>query len=170
MPYKLLLIALACPCLMLGQWRTGYYSSSPADGGLPVRNIDYAPFTHIVHYNSFPVISGTDVTLDVTYYGVGGAADELVSNAHTSRVRVLLCVGLGGADDAMARATDAAHLNSFVDAIMGFVRSHNYDGVDIDWEGSQVGPAAYPDQFHALLAALRAQLDTYTSTLRQKSL
>src|SRR5580704_6267507 len=35
--------ALLCACPMFGQWRTGYYSSGGADGGLAVPDIYFAP-------------------------------------------------------------------------------------------------------------------------------
>ena len=165
---KAVVAAVLCLCPLLGQWRTGYYSSALADGGLAVENIYYAPFTHIVHYNSFPIVSEFSVSLDTKYYGVSNDANALINNAHVAGLRVLLSVGIGGADDVMAKATDSAHLSAFVDAIMQFVIDHGYDGVDIDWEGSRYGPARYSGQFHSLLAALRARLNTYTSKLRGK--
>ena len=65
----------------------------------------------------------------------------------------------------MANATDSAHLTSFVNAILQFVTTNQYDGVDIDWEGSTYSPSNYPTQFANLLSSLRTQLNGYTSVL-----
>jgi hypothetical protein len=160
-----LVAALICIAPLSAQWRTGYYSSNGFDGGLPAKNIYYAPFTHIVHYNSFPVVSGSSVTLNTTYYGVAADAPTLIAGAHAAGVRVLLCVGIGGADNAMAVATDSTHLASFVSAVMQFVSVNQYDGVDIDWEGGTYAPSQYPTQFANMMSSFRTQLNGYTSVL-----
>ena len=87
--YGLAVIALACLTPLNAQWRTGYYSSNSFDGGLPASSIYYAPFTHIIHYNSFPVVSGSSVTLNTTYYGVAADAPTVIAGAHGAGVRVL---------------------------------------------------------------------------------
>jgi chitinase len=83
---------------------------------------------------------------------------ELTTRAHAAGVQVLLSLGGWGEDDVFAAIVcDFPAEDRYVDAVLSIVKTHDYDGVDLDWE--------YPDTnaevagFERLAKRLRAGLD-----------
>lgn len=83
---------------------------------------------------------------------------ELVTNAHQSKVQVLLSLGGWGWDKQFAEIMKSPEAeNRYVNSVMEIVDGYDYDGIDLDWE--------YPDTqeevvgFERLARRFRKQLD-----------
>lgn len=142
-------------------FRIAYHDHTWYDG--PMSDEHWAAFTHNIHHIVTPVIiDSTTVDLDTTNAHVSRDAAEMVSMAHANGQPILIAVG-NSAD--MATATDSAHLDSFVNALMNFITTYHYDGIDIDWEGS-IDQTKYSN----FVNALRTSLDAYAAPLGGKGL
>ena len=63
---------------------------------------------------------------------------ELISNAHAAEVKVLASIGgASGGEKFSAIASDPVLRDTFANNLESFLRTHGYDGVDIDWEFPQ---------------------------------
>jgi chitinase len=91
--------------------------------------IKYEYLTHIAHAFTKPDAAGNlIVSADYVY-------PELVSEAHRWDVKVIMSIGGWGncaGFPGMAAAPETR--NRFVHQVLDFVKTHHYDGVDIDWE------------------------------------
>ncbi len=97
----------------------------------PHTAIAYENLTHIVHAFIFPYADGTlDLTTFTPY-------PELIASAHNHNVKIAIAVG--GWDNVRTprfsqMAADTAARHAFISAMISFINTHNYDGIDIDWE------------------------------------
>ncbi len=129
------LILLVLPLTTRGwasDYKLGGYYRSWAGAEYAPEDIPFAHLTHIFNAFAWPEKNG-----DLSYeYGFENA--RLVTLAHRHGVKVL--VSLGGASASYGfsdmTASDAARAK-FEDNIINFVREHQYDGIDIDWEFPQ---------------------------------
>lgn len=63
---------------------------------------------------------------------------DLIANAHAAGVKVLASIGgASGSENFPDIASDPVLRSTFADNIESFLRTHGYDGVDIDWEFPQ---------------------------------
>ncbi len=130
----------------------------------PFRVVGYAtdatvvgviPFDKLTHINYAFLIPNADGTF--ARFANGWKLDDLVNQAHTHNVQVLISVGGWGWDAQFeATAADPAYRAAFVANLTAFVAEHHLDGADIDWEYPD--PGASSENFLALLRELRAAL------------
>lgn len=133
----------ARPAVVLG------YSAAWTDGEYPPEAYDYASLTHIARSFLTPRADGS----------IGASAGfwnpELERHAHAHGVKLLASIG-GAAPDAnhwLGMARDPAARKRFFDELEGLIKSHRYDGVDIDWEPSaqtDADQATFTDFMRAL--------------------
>ena len=117
----------AKPAVILG------YSASWADAAYPPAAYDYSGLTHIARSFLAPHADGS-VTSASDFW-----SDELEKGAHAHGVKLLASIG-GSAENAnewLGMARDAAAKARFFDTLESLVTAHHYDGVDIDWDGSE---------------------------------
>ena len=132
-------------------WVTGYYRADNQNGGaLTPDKIDFSAITHLVH---FSVVPNPDGTLPETITPAQSA--DVVTRAHESGVKVLICLGGASSGPAIGRAIAPGTRAAFVRNLVGFVAARGYDGLDIDME--PILPADEPD-FAAFVPALRAAM------------
>ena len=116
------------------------------------RNVNFKLYTHLCH--AFLTADG-DGRLRK---GRGAPSRELTAEAHKAGVKVLLSLGGWGWDAQFAAiVSDSEAEDRYVEAVLGVVREHDYDGIDLDWE--------YPDTksevvgFERLTRRFRKELD-----------
>jgi chitinase len=127
----------------------GYYPSWPT--GTNPAAIRYELFTHLCH-------AFVEATTEGLVRVSGNLPSrELVDQAHTADVKVL--VSVGGADSGTYLgdvATDALRRRRFVHELVNLVENSGYDGVDLDWEFPRT--AAERDALTTLARELRRAL------------
>ncbi len=107
------------------QWVTAYYINT----AISVNDIPWSKATHVIDYAVNPADNSGNLT------GIAGSdADAFTAAAHAAGKKALLCVR--DADGATARfgLSITNNLSGFAGNIVNFVNTHNYDGVDFDWE------------------------------------
>ena len=132
-------------------WVTGYYPAWQDD--LKPADIDYASLTHVIYFTIFP---NPDGTLDFQNGVNDATANELAKDTHRAGKKVLVCLGGDGAAKAYRRAMKADVRDTLVQNIVAWVKAHNFDGVDIDFEPMK---AADVDDFESFVVALRQGLN-----------
>jgi GH18 family chitinase len=128
----------------------GYFPSWHGD----VAAIDWGRLTHVNYAFVLPTKAGAVVAFN----GLKGL-DKLVRDGHAHKVPVSIAVGgwNDGNDKAFEIVARSPALRAtFVRNLMAFVKRHDLDGVDIDWEYPDPGESA--QGYLALLRELRAQL------------
>jgi chitinase len=128
----------------------GYFPSWHGD----VAAIEWDRLTHV----NYAFVLPTNAGAVVAFNGLKGI-DQLVRAGHAHHVPVSIAVG--GWNDGNDKAFEfiarrPALRATFVRNLMAFVKRHNLDGVDIDWEYPDPGESA--QGYLALLRELRAQL------------
>ncbi len=123
-------------------WKKGVYD---------YRRIRYGDLTHIAHAFTKPDAEGhLIVAADYLY-------PELIDAAHENGVKVLTSVGgWGNCEGFPAMAASVETRNRFVSELLGFLKAHDYDGVDIDWE--YVSNRAEQQNFVLFIKELSASL------------
>lgn len=125
---------------------------------LPPEEIDYTPWTHILHFAMYPTHSGRLGNGEI----LDTEADAAVSAGHAAGVPVVLVVGGEGYGDEFIVATDEVHRPQFIQDIINRVTNHGYDGISVDWEENVAG---HEDQLIALVQELRNALDGINTNL-----
>ena len=128
----------------------GYFPSWHGD----VAAIEWNRLTHVNYAFVLPTKAGAVVAFN----GLKGL-DQLVRAGHAHHVPVSIAVGgwNDGNDKAFEIVARSPALRAtFVRNLMAFVKRHDLDGVDIDWEYPDPGESA--QGYLALLRELRAQL------------
>ncbi len=151
---KLFLSLLSLATVYAQPWRTGYYWQ-PGSSVLPVSEIPFSKYTHVIHYATLPTYdSGTDYCgVDVTSYSLSANAAQFISGAHASGTKALISMVNDSSGYAIRTCTNSAHLSQFVSAIANVVQTYGYDGFDIDWEGAIIN-----SQYQQWIVALRAAM------------
>jgi chitinase len=91
--------------------------------------IDYSSLTHIAQAFAWPDGEGNLVIPEDYLY------PELVQTAHENRVRIMMSIGgWGNCEGFPAMVSRDATRQRFIDQVIDFCLSHEYDGVDLDWE------------------------------------
>ncbi len=134
-------------------WSTGYYPGWE-QGGMPASNIDFTALSHVIH---FSVVPNSDGTLNSSDNGITSANSvDIVSHAHATGVKVLICVG-GASTESFFQQAITNNLNGFIDNLTNFMASRGYDGIDIDWEPLPTSDAhLYTNLVNGLRSALNA--------------
>ena len=137
-------------------WTTGYYPGWE-QAAMPATNIDFTTLTHVIHFSVAPNANGTLDSSANTISAANSAA--VVSAAHATGRKVLICVGGGGSESLFQSATSAANLPVFINNLTNFVATRRYDGVDIDWEPL---PSTDAQQYTNLVNGLRSALNGFS--------
>lgn len=138
-------------------WVSAYYAGwelgDGTNGYLPISKVDFTAMSHVIHFALVPNSNGT---LNATSNGISTAgASALTTAAHAVGTKVLISIGGWSSEGGFMGATSALVVSTFVSNIVAFVKSNNYDGVDIDWE-----PLSTSDetQFVAFMKGLRSAI------------
>lgn len=135
-------------------WVSGYYPGW-TQSRLKPSDIDFSAITHLMH---FSVIPKSDGSLDTSANGLTNVS-QVVSAAHGAGKKIILVVGGANSRSAFSAATTDTNRPRLVSALVNFVKSNGYDGVDVDWEPTPSGDKARYDAFiRDLRAALNAQV------------
>jgi chitinase len=122
----------ATPCWSKPSHLVVGYSASWFDSLYPPESYHYDALTHINRSFLIPQPDGS-VTTESNYWNL-----ELEKSAHAHGVKLLASIG-GAADNAnnwLSIANNPDTKTLFLDNLEKLIVSHNYDGVDIDWEPS----------------------------------
>lgn len=135
----------------IGQWVSAYYGGWQSSH-LPPDQIDYAAFTHILHFSIYP-IGGPN--FDGTANGLTpGHMSATVQAAHSSGKKAIISVGGWGAD--FTDAVSPANRTQSIANLVGYMQTYGYDGIDIDWE-----PVGDPPNFSIWIRDLRAAMNAF---------
>jgi chitinase len=144
----------------------GYYVSWAAYARrYTPRSVDPMRFTHLIY--AFAKIDKAEVTLGDSAVDLENIAELQALRRRNSRLQILVAVGgwNGSADFSDVAASDLLR-QRFAESAVAFLRTHNFDGIDIDWEYPVAGGkdgnthrSADKDNFTRLLEALRNALD-----------
>jgi chitinase len=120
-------------------------------------SVDAIAWEHLTHVN-YAFVLPTKAGAVVAFNGLRGL-DQLVRAGHAHHVPVSIAVGgwNDGNDKAFEYVARRPALRAtFVRNLIAFVKRHDLDGIDIDWEYPDAGESA--QGYLALLRELRAQL------------
>lgn len=136
-------------------WVTAYYAAWFWDRS-PPEAIDVKAFTHLVFGRVAPgggtlggdpgeVMPGAGTAHDPRK-GPGApersVEDYLIGRVHAAGGKALLMLGGAGDGRGFIRSTEAAGVRArFVQNVVRYLATHDYDGVDVDWEDSLDSPA-----------------------------
>jgi len=121
-------------------------------------SLDAVPFEKLTHVNYAFLIPNDDGTF--RKFSAAAHLKETVRKASEAGVKVLISVGGWGWERQFeAMAEDSAKRAVFVRELLAFVKDHDLDGADIDWEYPRPGRSA--QNFMALIKELRAGLPTH---------
>jgi len=144
-----------------GGWRTTYVNNKHTYKQLPISEIPWDKYTHVIHFQVYPAFKDGKPGLDTTTFRFENRA-SFVRAAHAHGVKALfslISTRDAKIDAAMLANTSPKHIDAFVALLAAYVKEKDYDGIDVDWEGS---PNAA--QFGALITRLRAALPDKTIT------
>ncbi len=133
----------------------GYYTSWTNIP--PANSIDFKNLTMIIHAFASPNPDGTVGISD----GIPNLA--LIEAVHAAKKKIL--ISFGGAGDTLGFyyiASDTAIMTKFINNAFNFIRTNNYDGIDIDWEFPNKSQSA---PLTALIKGLRQKFNTVDSSL-----
>jgi chitinase len=122
----------------------GYWSRTQ----IPPYSADQIPFHKLTHLNHAGVSFDANGNLSVPF---GFLERELLDKAHDHGVKVMLLLG---GDFSRVESTPGA-LDVLLKNVHAFIKNHDYDGIDLDWEYPSSTDDAF---FHGLLRGLRALL------------
>ena len=157
--------AFSAPLTRVSSFSAGFmtttFTSSPTPPASSFRIVAYAteavipntiPYTQLTHINYaflIPNSDGTFVPLINPW-----KLQQIVSDAHTHNVRVLVSVGGWGMDQQFEQmALDPKTRSAFVANLSAFINQYQLDGADIDWEYPKPGQSS--QKFLLLLKELR---------------
>ena len=106
----------------------GYYASW-LKSTLPAENIEFENLTHINHSFTWPDSNGQiKMAGDFLY-------PQLNSLAHLNNIKVSIAIGgWGNSNGFSLMVADSFARAVFIDNIVNFLYTDNYDGIDLDWE------------------------------------
>lgn len=139
-----------------GMWVTAYYTGW-RQSHLRPPDIDFSALTHLVH---FGIVPREDGSLDAAGNMLTPESiAAVVSAAHAAGRKVLFTVGGRDSRAPFAAAMSPPRRQAFVAALIGFLREHGYDGIDVDMEELTARDAR---GYAAFIHELRAGLDRLT--------
>jgi chitinase len=106
----------------------GYYAAW-LRSTLPAENILFENLTHINHAFAWPDQNGQIVMSDNLLY------PQLNNLAHQNNVKVSISLGgWGNSEGFSPMVADSTLRSEFIDNMVNFLNTNNYDGIDLDWE------------------------------------
>jgi len=128
-------------------------------------SVDPTRFTHLIY--AFAKIDKGGVALGDSAVDIENFAELQALRRRNARLQILVAVGgwEGSANFSDVAASEFLR-ERFAESTIAFLRAHNFDGIDIDWEHPVVGGkngnthrSADKENFTLLLKALRKALD-----------
>ena len=114
--------------LYSGEIVVGYYASW-LRSTLPAENIIFKNLTHINHAFAWPDQNGQIVLSENLLY------PQLNNLAHQNNVKVSISLGgWGNSEGFSPMIADSTLRSVFIENIVIFLNTYNYDGIDLDWE------------------------------------
>jgi GH18 family chitinase len=136
-------------------WATAYFPAS-AESIMPLSDIDFSVITHVIQFSLMPTPDGS---FDENAGGITRSnTADLVSVAHAAGKKVLICVGGANSGQGFRGAISNHNRAAFISALVRFMSSGNYDGIDLDWEPLLVSD--FP-QYTNLVLELRTAMDSF---------
>lgn len=159
---------IACDALALIQYDkkivAGFY---PYEKSYVLRQdaIQFDKLTHLIYGFAFPGEGGSIGTSTGSFHD-----PALVARAHANGVRFIVMMG-GGIQSGgfSSMAANPAYRAIFVNNLVSWMRTYNYDGVNFDWEYPGAEGRNYDrENFSALLLEVRAAFDALEGELGKK--
>lgn len=135
----------------------GYYTSW-TKSTYPADKVKFENLTHINHAFAWPESNGNIAK----YSNIPDVL--LIAQTHLAGKKILISFGGWGNSAGFSPMTaDTSARKNFIQNVVDFILTYEYDGVDLDWEY----PASINDKknLNFLVAELRQELDTIDSTL-----
>ena len=126
----------------------------------PAYTVDKVPYEKLTHVLWSFITPNTDGTLHGDAADDPSALDEMVALAHAAGTKVIVSLGGGGqSENFVPVASNDALRQKFIGNLVDFVKAHNLDGLDMDWEWEyNPVPAADTIAYNKLLTELREAL------------
>ena len=126
----------------------------------PAYTVDKVPYEKLTHVLWSFITPNTDGTLHGDAADDPSALDEMVAFAHAADTKVIVSLGGGGqSENFVPVASNDALRQKFIGNLVDFVKAHNLDGLDMDWEWEyNPVPAADTIAYNKLLTELREAL------------
>lgn len=138
--------------LVIGYFPSWNYSELPAE------SIKFDLVTHIMHAFIWPRADGS-LSIDNNILNT-----DLIPRAHDEEVKVLISVGGAGHNAYFDEVTaDSESCGQFVQNLINFCKTYDYDGIDIDWE--PINSSQVRDQLNLLMSALRDSITSQNKNL-----
>jgi chitinase len=126
----------------------------------PAYTVDKVPYKKLTHVLWSFITPNADGTLHGDAADDPSALDSMVTLAHAAGTKVIVSLGGGGQSDKFAPvAKDSTLRNKFIVNLVDYVKAHNLDGLDMDWEWEyNPVPEADTIAYNKLLTELREAL------------
>ena len=137
-------------------WVCAYYLASQQDKGpLTPEKIDYAAFSHLIHFGVMP---GSDGSIDPLTAGITPQQSAtVVALAHKAHCKALVSLGTDEGGKRLRQALTDPVRPMLVRNLVQFVVTRGYDGLDIDMEPIEDPDVATYEKFiHELRVGLKA--------------
>ncbi|MFI5193682.1 MAG: glycosyl hydrolase family 18 protein [Chitinophagales bacterium] len=134
----------------------GYYSIKSAMRDDPAT----VPLNKLTHVNLYFLNPDTLGNFEQDY----SALIPFIQAAHAQKVKVLASIGGGGAHPYYAALLKEPTRTRFIQDLLSITRQYNLDGIDVDLEGSDIGPD-YENFVADLAGKLKANKKLITSAI-----
>ncbi len=126
----------------------------------PAYTVDKVPYKKLTHVLWSFITPNADGTLHGDAADEPSALDSMVTLAHAAGTKIIVSLGGGGQSDKFAPvAKDSTLRNKFIVNLVDYVKAHNLDGLDMDWEWEyNPVPEADTIAYNKLLTELREAL------------
>jgi len=126
----------------------------------PAYTVDKVPYEKLTHVLWSFITPNTDGTLHGDAADDPSALDSMVTLAHAAGTKVIVSLGGGGqSENFVPVASNDALRQKFIGNLVDFVKAHNLDGFDMDWEWEYSPvPEADTIAYNKLLTELREAL------------
>ena len=126
----------------------------------PAYTVDKVPYEKLTHVLWSFITPNTDGTLHGDAADDPSALDSMVTLAHAAGTKVIVSLGGGGqSENFVPVASNDALRQKFIGNLVDFVKAHNLDGLDMDWEWEYSPvPEADTIAYNKLLTELREAL------------
>ena len=126
----------------------------------PAYTVDKVPYEKLTHVLWSFITPNTDGTLHGDAADDPSALDSMVTRAHAAGTKVIVSLGGGGqSENFVPVASNDALRQKFIGNLVDFVKAHNLDGLDMDWEWEYSPvPEADTIAYNKLLTELREAL------------
>ncbi|KAK9892078.1 hypothetical protein WA026_018279 [Henosepilachna vigintioctopunctata] len=155
----------------LGTWSV----YRPERGSFTIEHLDPSLCTHIIYsFVGLDVLEDSPKSLDPWQdlrEDYGNKGFERITNLRNTYPHVKVTVAIGGWNEGSTNysrlVSDEKRRRRFVQNALNFVKKHNFDGLDLDWEfpGKRGGVASDKDNFLLLVKELKSEFRKYNLLL-----